>query len=347
MSAEEKPYHCPDCGFCRLGGAENYEHCKACGICIDKLLIPTHECKQGKYLSNCPVCQEDLFSSRAASHELPCGHAIHWHCYQKLASFDSRCPVCKKTTEDPQDMAETWREMALTLELQPVPSELAKVVDISCNDCEQQSINCRWHILGVQCKNCNSFNTVVDQVRLTGEEAVTFLDQIEENEDDNSLENYMNVDEGEMVNDQEETEGEMLNGMLDDQEEAETDTHQPIEYAFSRGMPRGMDLSSDMPSSDINMSDEQNMPPENTNNAAVDGYEHSSVEEDQIYIPPQWRGSEEQYDSTPHAVDEENHNGSDSVLSSNDGEEMASDGIYIPRRWRFDIPVGGTERSID
>lgn len=41
----------------------------------------------------------DLFSSRDASHELPCGHAIHWHCFRELASHDSRCPCCKKTAE--------------------------------------------------------------------------------------------------------------------------------------------------------------------------------------------------------------------------------------------------------
>ena len=55
-------------------------------------------------MSNCPVCQEDLFSSRDASHELPCGHAIHWHCFQELAGHDSRCPICKKTAETHERM---------------------------------------------------------------------------------------------------------------------------------------------------------------------------------------------------------------------------------------------------
>jgi hypothetical protein len=78
MNNDERPYHCPDCGFCRVGGGENFRHCQDCGMCIDKELFVNHNCQVGKYMSNCPVCQEDLFSSRDASHELPCGHAIHW-----------------------------------------------------------------------------------------------------------------------------------------------------------------------------------------------------------------------------------------------------------------------------
>jgi hypothetical protein len=78
MSDTEEPYHCHECGFCRVGGRENFRHCTDCGMCIDALLFDDHNCKSGKYMSNCPVCQEDLFSSRMASHEMPCGHAIHW-----------------------------------------------------------------------------------------------------------------------------------------------------------------------------------------------------------------------------------------------------------------------------
>ena len=78
MAATDKPYHCDKCGFCRVGGREDFKHCDDCGMCIDIQLFHDHNCKNGKYMSNCPVCQEDLFSSRMASHEMPCGHAIHW-----------------------------------------------------------------------------------------------------------------------------------------------------------------------------------------------------------------------------------------------------------------------------
>lgn len=175
MSNEERPYHCPDCGFCRVGGGENFRHCQDCGMCIDRELFDDHNCQVGKYMSNCPVCQEDLFSSRDASHELPCGHAIHWHCFRELASHDSRCPCCKKTAETHERMKPTWDAMAMGIALQPVPPELAKVVTIKCNDCEVMQADRGWHFLGVQCRNCESFNTVVDRITKMGHEAHEFL----------------------------------------------------------------------------------------------------------------------------------------------------------------------------
>jgi RING finger/CHY zinc finger protein 1 len=179
MAARESPYHCVDCGFCRVGGRDNFRHCDDCGMCIDALLFDDHNCKAGKYMSNCPVCQEDLFSSRYASHEMPCGHAIHWHCFKELTSYESRCPVCKKTAETPEQMATTWSAIAMGIALQPVPSEMARVVDISCNDCEKSEANRRWHFLGVRCMNCMSFNTNVEKIVKQGREAADFLDVLE------------------------------------------------------------------------------------------------------------------------------------------------------------------------
>lgn len=144
-------------------------------MCIDKSLFADHNCKVGKYMSNCPVCQEDLFSSRDASHELPCGHAIHWHCFRELASHDSRCPMCKKTAETHERMKPTWDAMAMGIALQPVPPELCKVVTLKCNDCEMVQPNRAWHFLGVQCKRCESFNTIVERITMMGEDAHEFL----------------------------------------------------------------------------------------------------------------------------------------------------------------------------
>eukprot|EP00546_Thalassionema_frauenfeldii_P001837 CAMPEP_0178938122 /NCGR_PEP_ID=MMETSP0786-20121207/26157_1 /TAXON_ID=186022 /ORGANISM="Thalassionema frauenfeldii, Strain CCMP 1798" /LENGTH=468 /DNA_ID=CAMNT_0020616809 /DNA_START=73 /DNA_END=1479 /DNA_ORIENTATION=+ len=182
MSDDEKPYHCADCGFCRVGGAENFQHCHDCGMCIDRTLYDNHNCKVGKYKSNCPVCQEYLFSSRSASHEMPCGHAIHWDCFRQLAAHDSRCPVCKKTAETKERMMPTWNAMAAGVALQPVPPELARVVNIQCNDCEEIDYGRAWHFLGVQCRNCSSFNTVVDRIVMSGEEAHNFLEAMVQRE---------------------------------------------------------------------------------------------------------------------------------------------------------------------
>jgi RING finger/CHY zinc finger protein 1 len=172
MSDEEEPYHCHDCGFCRVGGRANFKHCHDCDMCIDAQYFHDHNCKAGKYMSNCPVCQEDLFSSRSASHEMPCGHAIHWHCFKELTSYDTRCPVCKKTAETREHMAATWSAMAMGISLQPVPPEMARVVTIICNDCEEVQKNRQWHFLGVQCLACSSFNTIVEKITLMGREAV-------------------------------------------------------------------------------------------------------------------------------------------------------------------------------
>lgn len=179
MSADEEPYHCIKCGFCRVGGRENFTHCDDCGMCIDALLFEDHNCKSGKYMSNCPVCQEDLFSSRMASHEMPCGHAIHWHCFRELTSHDTRCPVCKKTAETHDQMEQTWNAMAMGIALQPVPPDMARVVDLLCNDCEAKSSNQRWHFLGVQCSACTSFNTTVERTVLVGQEAADFLGPVD------------------------------------------------------------------------------------------------------------------------------------------------------------------------
>lgn len=188
MSNDEKPYHCKDCGFCRVGGAENFQHCHDCGMCIDRSLYSNHNCKSGKYKSNCPVCQEFLFSSRSASHEMPCGHAIHWECFRQLAAHDSRCPVCKKTAETRERMMPTWNAMAAGVALQPVPPELARVVNITCNDCERSDDARAWHFLGVQCRICSSFNTVVDRIIMSGEEAHEFLETMQARRTCNTVE---------------------------------------------------------------------------------------------------------------------------------------------------------------
>ena len=45
-----------------------------------------------------------------------------------------------------------------------MPEDLARTVNIMCNDCERKSEGRSWHFLGVQCPGCSSFNTVVENV---------------------------------------------------------------------------------------------------------------------------------------------------------------------------------------
>lgn len=76
-------------------------------------------------------------------------------------------------------MAPTWQAMAMAIALQPVPPELARVVTITCNDCEERDSDRRWHFLGVRCHNCMSFNTSVERTTLTGRDAAAFLDELD------------------------------------------------------------------------------------------------------------------------------------------------------------------------
>lgn len=167
MSLSKSPFHCSECGFCRVGGRSLFRHCAQCCMCISASVYDGHNCMKDKYKNNCPVCREDMFSSRQSPQDLPCGHAIHAHCFRKLASFDYRCPICKKTVVSQSSMSEAWSARARDIAMQPMPADLARTVSIMCNDCETKSQNLNWHFLGVQCPECSSFNTVVEQVMST------------------------------------------------------------------------------------------------------------------------------------------------------------------------------------
>jgi len=178
MDDDDDPFHCNDCNICRVGGKDNFSHCSKCGMCIDKTVFHNHSCQVGKYTSKCPVCYEDIFSSRSECHELPCGHTMHWQCYCDLSSHDIRCPICKKTMLDNEDKILCWKDIRADIEEQPVPPEISRVVDVFCNDCEQTGHNQRWHPLGNACFSCGGFNTTID-VRMVGVDAFNFLNQSE------------------------------------------------------------------------------------------------------------------------------------------------------------------------
>mmetsp|Transcript_21609 Transcript_21609/g.30268 ORF Transcript_21609/g.30268 Transcript_21609/m.30268 type:complete len:362 (+) Transcript_21609:251-1336(+) len=164
MNNTKEPFHCEHCGICRVGGKNKFQHCFECDMCISKDVYNSHHCFREKYKNECPVCREDMFQSRQAAQDLPCGHAIHSHCFRRLASFDYRCPICKKTVLCQETMAEAWEERANDIERQPMPPDLARKVDIMCNDCGLKSTKLDFHFLGVRCPGCGSFNTVHENV---------------------------------------------------------------------------------------------------------------------------------------------------------------------------------------
>lgn len=69
-------------------------------------------------------------------------------------------------------MAAAWEARARDIAEHPMPADLQRIVDIMCNDCEAKSPRRQWHFLGIQCPDCNSFNTVVEQVLSSGADAL-------------------------------------------------------------------------------------------------------------------------------------------------------------------------------
>ncbi|GMM33448.1 hypothetical protein DASC09_007730 [Saccharomycopsis crataegensis] len=156
-------YHCEDCGICRLGlglGVDYY-HCHGCNACISVLLENDHKCIENRTKCNCPICGDFMFTSKKKVVVMPCGHAIHQHCYDEYVKNFYKCPICSRTIID---MAARFREIDEEIEIQPMPEpyNLWKCV-IACNDCNTKSV-CNYHILGLKCDICQSYNTA--QVRL-------------------------------------------------------------------------------------------------------------------------------------------------------------------------------------
>lgn len=115
-----------------------------------------HKCIENVSRQNCPICLEDIHTSRVVAHVLPCGHLLHRTCYEEMLKEGYRCPLCMHSA---LDMTRYWRQLDNEVAQTPMPSEYQNVtVDILCNDCNGRS-TVQFHILGMKCKNCDSYNT--------------------------------------------------------------------------------------------------------------------------------------------------------------------------------------------
>lgn len=159
---DDKPrgqWHCDGCGICRVGGPENFRHCDRCAVCIGVSMWATHTCVTDRLKVPCPICYEDLHSSRDATSFLPCGHSMHARCWTNmLRSGNAKCPMCSKTTVD---MSREWNERDLCVLASPMPREYAHVwLRVLCNDCHTES-DARFHLDGFKCANvaCGGYNT--------------------------------------------------------------------------------------------------------------------------------------------------------------------------------------------
>lgn len=151
-------YHCDKCGICRLGlGLEkDYFHCDTCNTCLSIDLKGHHKCLSDVTHSNCCICNEDLFSLIHKVVFMKCGHSIHEQCYSKFTKFSSKCPICKKTITNVESQ---YRLLDVEIAQSPLPEPYDKWrCIISCNDCGGKS-NTMYHVLGLKCKYCKSYNT--------------------------------------------------------------------------------------------------------------------------------------------------------------------------------------------
>ncbi|XP_078317907.1 RING finger and CHY zinc finger domain-containing protein 1-like [Crassostrea virginica] len=93
---DKQQFHCYGCCICRIGGSENYFHCDVCDVCLSLEMIDNHMCVEKISRSDCPVCLEDLHTSRKRIRFPPCGHLIHYECLNDMfKTGNNACPTCR------------------------------------------------------------------------------------------------------------------------------------------------------------------------------------------------------------------------------------------------------------
>jgi len=155
-------YHCNECNICRCGLRKDFFHCKNCSCCLNKSIQDTHVCIPDIFKSNCPICCEFMFTSKTDVITLKCGHMIHFKCLENsLKSHEYRCPICKKSTID---MENVWNATRNMCNANNVPDEYKNwTTNIYCNDCDKNSV-IKYHIIALECEHCKGFNTALQDL---------------------------------------------------------------------------------------------------------------------------------------------------------------------------------------
>ncbi|CAG9137366.1 unnamed protein product [Plutella xylostella] len=155
---DKKQYHCDGCGICRVGGRDRFFHCKRCNMCLpEQLQRVGHRCVENVSRSNCPVCLEDIHTSRIPCHIPDCGHLLHRPCFQQLLhSGHYACPTCQTSMID---MTTLWSYLDSEVAATPMPPEYADYkATILCKDCHKLS-TVKFHVVGLKCEHCGAYNT--------------------------------------------------------------------------------------------------------------------------------------------------------------------------------------------
>lgn len=161
-------YHCDGCGICRQGKREENVHCGRCNACVTLESMSRHSCMPSSVLdSHCPVCCEDMFTSRDRVIYLKCGHTLHEGCWSEHRKHSYTCPLCQKSAMDMSGLFKAFDQI-LEAELPEMPVELRnKKSSILCKDCGAFSV-VPYHYELRKCpfvfengEACGSFNTRV------------------------------------------------------------------------------------------------------------------------------------------------------------------------------------------
>ncbi|CAN6717852.1 unnamed protein product [Malus baccata var. baccata] len=150
-------YHCPYCNLCRVGKGLgiDYFHCMTCNACMSRSLLK-HTCREKCFMDNCPICNEDIFTSNSPVKCLPCGHLMHSTCFEAYTFTNYTCPICGKSLGD---MQVYFKMLDAFLAKQETPDEYAGQTQvILCNDCEKRG-TAPFHWLYHKCPYCGSYNT--------------------------------------------------------------------------------------------------------------------------------------------------------------------------------------------
>ncbi|KAJ8955829.1 hypothetical protein NQ318_005372 [Aromia moschata] len=129
---DKKQFHCAGCGICRIGGADRFFHCEKCDMCLPlPLKTNGHKCVENVSHSNCPVCLENIHTSRLPCHIPQCGHLLHRTCFEQLLRNDHfACPVCQTSL---MDMKNVWKYWDVEVENTPMPPEYRNY--FGCRSC--------------------------------------------------------------------------------------------------------------------------------------------------------------------------------------------------------------------
>jgi len=154
---DKKQFHCVGCGICRVGGRDNFFHCPKCNICISKSILDSHKCVENMSRRVCPVCLEDLHSSRKKVDIPNCSHMIHSECLVEMFKHGRMsCPTCNTSLVD---MKSVWEHFDEAIESTPMPEIYRNYrVSVLCRDCHETS-KVIFHVIGLKCEACGGYNT--------------------------------------------------------------------------------------------------------------------------------------------------------------------------------------------